>query len=489
MKGSVYRRCWCRDAETGRPLGKRCPKLGKVKGHGAWFFRYDAPRGPDGKRRQPEVGPFPTAKAAEEERAATLARLAGGGQVHDRSLLVGAYLTAYADGKIDVKPRTQAAIRESMRLYWIPALGHLRLVDLRDHHIADAVRELMLINRPLPASERPSEMRRRLMAARADDTRKVLAPGEQRHKKSPKPLSPARVKRVFADLTAALNAAVKTGKIAVSPAAGVALPRVSRVRPLAWTAEREAAFWAALGRRTRLASAERKLTIADSQGIWASPDLRPCPVMVWLPVHTGAFLDFIEQQGERLFALFVLVAYCGLRRGEVIGLTWAEVDLDQGVAYVRETGDGDDPKTDAGVRAVPLPALVAAALRAWRKSQAAEHLAWGPDYADSGDRVFTHEDGRALTGQWVSVRFETLAFRAELVPIRFHDLRHGAASLAKAAGLDTKYISALLGHSRSSFTDDTYVHLFPEVARASAEAAAAVVPRKRAEYPVTSEQF
>ena len=77
----------------------------------------------------------------------------------------------------------------------------------------------------------------------------------------------------------------------------------------------------------------------------------------------------------------------------------------------------------------------------------------------------------------MSVRFETLAYRAGLPPVRFHDLRHGAASLCKAAGLDTKYIAALLGHARSSFTDDVYVTLFPEVAKAAAEAAAAVVPR------------
>jgi integrase len=65
--------------------------------------------------------------------------------------------------------------------------------------------------------------------------------------------------------------------------------------------------------------------------------------------------------------------------------------------------------------------------------------------------VFTYPDGRPLTGQYVSQRFEVLAYRAGLPLIRFHDLRHGAASMA--AGLDTKYISALLGHSRTSFTD------------------------------------
>jgi len=97
----------------------------------------------------------------------------------------------------------------------------------------------------------------------------------------------------------------------------------------------------------------------------------------------------------------------------------------------------------------------------------------GPDWTDTG-LLFTREDGTAVPPQWLSVRFETLAYRAGLPPVRFHDLRHGAASLCKAAKLDTKYITALLGHCRTSFTDDVYVTLFPEVA---AEAAAAVVPR------------
>jgi integrase len=208
--------------------------------------------------------------------------------------------------------------------------------------------------------------------------------------------------------------------------------------------------------------------------MWAAPDLRPCPVMVWLPTHTGRFLDFIA--GERLFAMFCLVAHCGPRRDEILGLTWPEVDLDEGVAYVRETGGGSGPKSEAGVRVVPLPAPVLQALKAWRAQQASDKLAWGCDWTDTG-RVFTREDGTDVPGQWVSIRFETLAYRAGLPPVRFHDLRHGAASLCKAAGLDTKFISALLGHSRTSFTDATYVLVFPEVAKAAAEAAAAIVPR------------
>ena len=143
---------------------------------------------------------------------------------------------------------------------------------------------------------------------------------------------------------------------------------------------------------------------------------------------------------------------------------------------VRETGGGDGPKSEHGYRVVPLPDVVIAALRAWRKAQLAERLAWGEAWTDTG-RVFTREDGTAVPGQWASVRFETLAYRAGLPPVRFHDLRHGAASQLKASGADTKLISAILGHSRTSFTDATYVTVFPDVAAAAMDQAAAVVGR------------
>lgn len=476
MRGSVYQRCFCRAPETRRALGRRCPKL-KTKGHAAgWFFRYDAPRGPDGKRRRPELGPFPTQKAAEEELAATLARLAGGARAPDRALTVAAYLDNWLKAKkLELKPRTFDSYTEAVALYFRPAVGHLRLVDLRDFHLQELVQEMLRLNCPLPEGARPSELLRRLTGARADDERRVLAPGEKRRKKSTRPLTPARIAREFAVIRAALNDAVPA-RILLNPFDGVVLPKVRKVRPLAWTAQRETAFRVALDKRMRAAAPGGGLTAIQKQALWAAKDLRPCPVMVWLPAHTGRFLDAIA--AERLSALFCLTAHCGLRRDEVLGLTWAEVDLGEGVAWVRETGSGNGPKSEAGVRAVPLPSPVVQALKAWRAQQVADRLAWGPDWPDT-DLVFTRGDGSLIPGQWVSMRFETLAYRAGLPPIRFHDLRHGAASLAKAAGLDSKYIAALLGHARSSFTDDVYVTLFPEVAKEAAEAAAAIIPRAK----------
>jgi integrase len=283
-------------------------------------------------------------------------------------------------------------------------------------------------------------------------------------------------------IRAALNDAVDTGKIFTTPYTGVELPRVDHEKPLPWTPQREAKFRAELDKRIRDAEAAAEhhvLTTVERQALWASKDPRPVPAMVWMPVHAGAFLDYLDDIGERLAVLFAVTMFCGFRRDEVLGLTWTEVDLDEGVAYVRETASGDGPKSEAGIRVVPLPALVVELLKEWRKRQAADKLAWGPDWADTGGRVFTRQDGTTVPAQWTSTRFETLAYRAGLPPVRFHDLRHGTASLMKAAKTDTKIISAMLGHSRTSFTDSQYVTLFPEVQRAAADAAAAIVPRRR----------
>lgn len=480
MRGTVTRRCYCRIPGTRARYTKDdpCPQMKNPK-HGKWYARYDASA--DG-RRQPVLGPFGSKKEADDELARAIARQGGGGAPSDRSLRAAPYLDAYMAGKRNLKPSTRETDEEAFRLYWKPGLGpRIRLADVRDRHVSAVIEAMLQVNQPAPDGEKPSEALRRMIAARADDARRNLPEGEQRHKKSTKALSASRVERMFAPFRAAMNAAVRTGKIERNPCDGVELPRPDRPRPLAWTPPREARFRAELAARTRDAEGRaprgRVVTTVERQRIWADPSLRPVPVMVWLPSHTGQFLGYLEDAGERLSALFTLDAFCGLRRDEIIGLSWTDVDLDAGMLLVRETGSGTGPKSESGVRVVPMAAVVVTALRAWRRVQAADRLFWGADWTDSG-LVFTREDGTPVPGQWVSTRFETLAFRSGLPPIRFHDLRHGAASLAKAAGLDTKYISALLGHSRTSFTDSVYVTLFPEAQQAAADAAAAVVPWK-----------
>lgn len=481
MRGSVYRACWCRDPQTGNPYHGRCPRLRSSKTHGKWYARYDSAAG---KRRQPVIGPFPTKGEADSALAEALAREGGGGSAADRTLRASAYLDEYMAGKRNLKHSTRETDEEAFRLYWKPGLGpRMRLDDVRDRHVSAVIDAMLQVNQPLPEGEKQPEILRRMLAARADDERRELPEGEERRKKSTRPLSPARIERMFAPFRAAMRAAVKTGKITRSPCDGVELPRAPKPKPLAWIPAREERFRAELGKRVRAAEAEadaagRVLTTVGRQALWMAADLRPVPAMVWLPSHAGSFLDYLEETGERLAALYATAAYCGLRRDELIGLSWPEADLDAGVVLVRETGSGSGPKSDAGTRAVPMTEEVTGALKAWRKVQAADRLAWGPDWAESS-LVFTREDGMPVPGPWVSDRFEALAFRSGLPPVRFHDLRHGTASYLKAAGVDTKIISAILGHAKTSFTDAAYVTLFPDVEKAAATAAAAVVPRRR----------
>jgi integrase len=115
-------------------------------------------------------------------------------------------------------------------------------------------------------------------------------------------------------------------------------------------------------------------------------------------------------------------------------------------------------------------------LRRHRARQSGERQAWGTAWVDTG-LVFTREDGSALHPEFVTRRFERLAREAGLPPIRLHDLRHGAATLALAGGADLKTVSEMLGHSTITITADTYASVLPEVAHRAAEAAARLVPR------------
>ncbi|HEX7161901.1 MAG TPA: site-specific integrase [Trebonia sp.] len=258
---------------------------------------------------------------------------------------------------------------------------------------------------------------------------------------STRPLTDARIRRMHAVLRAALN---DCESLPVNPAAQVKFGKPRKVRPLLWTAARS----------------ER----------WAETGEIPAKVMVWTPQQCGQFLDSIEEL--RLYALYHLAAYYGLRRGELLGLRWPDVDLATRRLHVR-----GDVKSEDSDREIVFDEQTAAVLRAWQQVQRAERLAWGSAWADTG-LCFTREDGTTVRPGWVSERFATLAARAGLPPVRFHDLRHGSASMLLAAGNSIKVVSGIMGHATSAFTADVYVTVTGELAEAAAASIAAFVPRK-----------
>jgi integrase len=453
-----YRECWCRDPETGRPLGRSCPKLGQ-KGHGTWYAQYEAPRSADGRRRRPRIGPYPTKKAATEALADAIGRVRQGAHLEDRRTTFGEYLARrlrWWQSEAELKPSTLASYGEAVELYFRPGLGHIRLADLRDHHFRDLYAAMRLINRPERTVEH-GELLRRLLEARA---RAPRLPGRLA---SSRPLSEARIKRIHAVALSALSDAVPQ-TLPHNPAAAVKLggKRGGRkTRPLLWTEPR----------------LER----------WRATGEIPAPVMVWTAAQCGAFLDSLEaseepqRDAERLYALFHLAAYSGMRRSELAGLAWADLDLDRRRVHIRQAQVDDaldSTKSADSDRQLVIDEDTAAVLRAWRKAQLAERLAWGSAWTDSG-RVFTREDGTPLRPGWISVRFGALTRRACLPPIRFRDLRHGTASMLLAAGQPPKVISEMLGHATTAFTMDIYTEVAEELADAAAAALAAFIPRQK----------
>jgi len=386
---------------------------------------------------------------------AALGRVGQGVHVDDRRTRFGDYLTRrlrWWESEAELKPSTLASYREAVNLYYRPALGHIRLVDLRDHHFRDMYAAMRLINRPGQDDDH-SDLLRRLLKARSErDGRRI----------STRPLSEARIKRIHAVALSAMADAVPH-TLPYNPAGLVKLGGkrgARKVKPLLWTAPR----------------VER----------WQQTGQVPAPVMVWTAEQCGAFLDSLEageepkREAERLYALFHLAAYFGLRRSELAGLSWADIDLDSRRLHIRQAqvdNSLDSTKSADSERQIIIDQETATVLRSWRKAQLAERIAWGPAWTDSG-RVFTREDGTPLRAAWISVRFGTLANRAGLPPVRLHDLRHGAATMLLTARQPPKVISDMLGHATVAFTMDTYTEVAEELAEAAALAIAAFIPRQ-----------
>ena len=448
-----YRACNCRGPSTTGPdgktkpgplLGAKCPEL-KNSRHGKWYARFEAPAGADGKRRQPRIGPFDSQKEARDALTTALGQVRDRKFADDRRITVAAYLNGWLEDKRpELKARTWASYEEAVRLYFAPGIGHIKLADLRDQHIRGLYTAMRRINRP-EAEAGDDEMLRRLLAAR-----KTIPhlPGVLW---GVRPLSEPGIKRRHVVLVAALNDAIGRGLIGSNPASVVRF-KIRKSRPLLWSGPR----------------IQR----------WRETGKRPAASMVWSPQMTGQFLDSAES--DRMYPLYHLACFWGLRREELVALEWADLDLKTRRLHVRQAQSGDEldsTKSEDSDRIITIDTGTASVLKAWRDRQAFEALEWGDAWVNSG-RVFTREDGTPLRPAYVSEHFKILYRQADLPPIRFHDARHGSASLLIAAGVDLKTVSQIMGHSTVAFTADVYAVVAEELSEAAAVAIEAFVPRK-----------
>jgi integrase len=243
-------------------------------------------------------------------------------------------------------------------------------------------------------------------------------------------LSDSTIRQVYTVLRAGLDGAVRDGLLARNPAAQIKRPGVART------------------------------------------EAKHLDVQAVIKVLAAA-------QVSRYHPALALIAATGLRKGEVLGLSWDRLALDDGVLKVTDTlgriGNRlsiTEPKTARSRRTVPLNANVVAMLRKHRTAQLAERLRAGDQWTDSG-LVFTTELGRPVDPRNLLRVIEVAAKAAGVQNVGVHTLRHSAAVAWLEAGVHIKAVADLLGHSSIAITGDVYGHTSDDTARSAVDVLAA----------------
>jgi integrase len=221
---------------------------------------------------------------------------------------------------------------------------------------------------------------------------------------------------------------------------------------------------------------ESGYVVRNVAGIGKPPRAKTREAPCWTPAQLATFLGSTDD--DRLSALWTLVAHTGLRRGEVLGLRWSDIDLDRSGLTIRQTlivVDGkptfSEPKTDAGRRVLALDAGTVAALRSHRARQNGERLEWGPAWHDSG-LSFVAEDGHPIKPDRLSKMFTARVKRADLPTLTFHSLRHSNLTMLLREGVPLPVVAQRAGHSSANVTSAIYSHVVPGDDERAAEAGA-----------------
>jgi len=396
------------------------------------------------QRRQVARGGFLTQKAAQKALTAELKALHDGQHVNPDDVTLREYvedewLPLVRAGKR--KATTVALYEMILNCYVLPRIGDKRLQQLRGRHLSRLYADLR-------ESGRASKSR-------------------------PGGLGEHSLGNVRAVLHRILRDAVRSGILVRSPAEDVveAPSHRSTARPMqTWGTEELAAFLAHVDvvcgservvKGTRKSRAGREYTYTQTKP--------PEPM-------------------QR--ALWYLVALSGMRRGEVCGLRWPDLDLQAGVASVSNAlvlvgnkAVDSTPKTASSRRMVALAPQVVAVLAEWQQQQAREREHAGDAWRRGGDYVFTWQDGSPVRPDYVTRDFRRVAKAAGLPVIRLHDLRHGYATISLQRGVHPKVVADGLGHSSIDVTMDVYSHVIPSVQRQAADMIAGAILAPHVQTP------
>ena len=246
-----------------------------------------------------------------------------------------------------------------------------------------------------------------------------------------KNLKPKTVKNIHGVLHSALKQAVMNGMIRSNPSESCTIPRIERMEIKPFDDEAEKSFLRAI-------------------------------------------------EGDKYERLFVVDLYTGMRKGEILGLRWSDIDFEQGTITISRQLQVEPfkggryylaPLKNDKERVITPAPYVMQILREQRRCQNEARLLAGGAW-DEGDipgLVFTNELGKHLCHQTIGTRYKKLVKAAGLPDARFHDLRHSYAVAAIRSGDDIKTVQSNLGHHSAAFTLDTYAHATAQMKRESAD--------------------
>ena len=200
--------------------------------------------------------------------------------------------------------------------------------------------------------------------------------------------------------------------------------------------------------------------------------------------ETIRMFECLADAPEKYRTAITVLVYTGLRKGELCGLKWTDIDLEKGVLtvnggleYLPSVGLYEEaPKTENGKRSIKLPTTAVNVLKEHKRQQAKDRLVLGDRWSNTG-YVFTKWDGTPMHPDSLYQWFSNFVKRNNLPPITLHSLRHTNASLMIANGIDLATVSKRLGHADTSITARVYTHAIKEADAVAADALESIFMR------------
>jgi integrase len=355
-----------------------------------WSFTVDIGKDPvTGKRKQKTVSGFKTKKEAEAACNELLNQLNKGYYIENTNQTFAEYLEEWLNdyAKTKVKPSTFKNYKNAVYGRIIPALGQLKLKELKLYHGQKFINTLVEEGK-----------------------------------------SSSYVLFIYRILHTALEQAVKLEKIPRNPFDGVENPKLIREKKKTWSIE-----------------------------------------------EIQRFLHVAKLDSPIYYICFLLAIHTGMRKGEVLGLRWQDIDFEQkrlsvnqSLVMVQNQYIISDLKTTSSNRVISLDDIVIAELKRHKVMQNQQKLLLGGGYEDN-DLVCANEFGRFLSPGMVNHRMKEICEKAGVPYIRFHDLRHTHATLLLKLGENVKVVSERLGHSSVKMTLDVYSHVTPDMQEQAAQ--------------------